>query len=147
MDAETDRNPELAARLKRLDADDVAQPPGFGYDAMLERHAARQARARRRARFASGTASALVLAFVGLGVWRFHDAGAARVAVDEAPPAAESGHTVQPRIVRADTYFAIATLEDHIASIDDALTVARVVAPRGAEVARLEKTRAELLDS
>ena len=48
--------------------------------------------------------------------------------------------------MRADTYFAVAALEDHIASIDDALNDARL---RGgtAEVARLERTRAELLDS
>jgi hypothetical protein len=52
----------------------------------------------------------------------------------------------QPRIVRADTYLAVAALEDHIASFDDALTEARL---RGgeAEVARLERTRDELLDS
>ena len=52
----------------------------------------------------------------------------------------------QPRIVRADTYLAVAALEDHIASVDDALNYARL---RGgtAEVARLERTRAELIDS
>jgi hypothetical protein len=49
--------------------------------------------------------------------------------------------------VRADTYLALAALEDHIASIDDALSDARVAGPRGAEVARLERTRADLLDS
>jgi hypothetical protein len=53
---------------------------------------------------------------------------------------------IQPRIVRADTYLAVAALEDHIASLDDALNVARA---RGgpADVARLERTRAELVTS
>jgi hypothetical protein len=48
--------------------------------------------------------------------------------------------------VRADTYLGVAALEDHIANFDDALTDARL---RGgtAEVARLERTRNELLDS
>ena len=49
--------------------------------------------------------------------------------------------------MRADTYLAIAALEDHIASIDEALNLARAYSPRGAEVERLERTRAELLDS
>ena len=53
----------------------------------------------------------------------------------------------EQRLVRADTYLALAAIEDHIASIDDALSDARVIAPGGAEVARLERTRAELLDS
>ena len=48
----------------------------------------------------------------------------------------------QPRIVRADTYFAVAALEDHIASIDDALNDARL-SGGAAEVARLERTRAD----
>jgi hypothetical protein len=48
--------------------------------------------------------------------------------------------------VRADTYLAVAALEDHIASLDDALNVARL-REDPAEVARLERTRAELLDS
>jgi hypothetical protein len=61
------------------------------------------------------------------------------------PATAEEPRT-QPRIVRADTYLAVAALEDHIASVDDALNYARV---RGgaADVARLERTRAELLAS
>jgi hypothetical protein len=54
---------------------------------------------------------------------------------------------MEPRIVRADTYLALAALEERIASVDDALSVARVYSPRGAEVARLERTRAELFDS
>ena len=48
--------------------------------------------------------------------------------------------------MRADTYLAVAALEDHIASLDDALNYARL---RGgtADVARLERTRAELINS
>jgi hypothetical protein len=52
----------------------------------------------------------------------------------------------QPRIVRANTYLAVAALEDHIASLDDALSVARARS-RPAEVARLERTRAVMIDS
>jgi hypothetical protein len=52
-----------------------------------------------------------------------------------------------PRIVRADTYLAVAALEDHIASVDDAINVARMYSPEGAEVARLERARNDLLDS
>ena len=48
--------------------------------------------------------------------------------------------------MRADTYLAVAALEDHIASVDDALNYARL---RGGtdDVARLERTRAELMNS
>ena len=62
------------------------------------------------------------------------------------PVSEDNSQTSQPRIVRADTYLAVAALEDHIATLDDALNVARL---RGgsAEVARLERTRAELFDS
>jgi len=38
-----------------------------------------------------------------------------------------------------------ADLEDHIARVDDAISAARAYAPQGAEVARLERTRNELL--
>lgn len=146
MEAEHGRDLELVARLERLDAGDAHEPLSFGYDAMLDRHATRQARARTRTRIARGTASALVIAFVGLSVWRFD--GDESPDSGRAPEVAAAERAVaQPRIVRADTYLAVATLEDHIASVDDALTVARLVAPRGVEVARLERTRAELLDS
>lgn len=141
-----DRPDELVGRLRRLDAVDRAAEPGFDYDGLLEKNAARQARARRRTGFARGTASALVLAMVAVSVWRVapHDAHEEmQVAVPEtieSPPP-------QQRLVRADTYLALAALEDHIATIDDALNDARLAAPRGAEVARLERTRAELMDS
>ena len=48
--------------------------------------------------------------------------------------------------MRADTYLAVAALEDHIANVDDALNYARL---RGgaADVARLERTRTELINS
>jgi hypothetical protein len=52
----------------------------------------------------------------------------------------------QSRIVRADSYLPVATLEDHLASVDDALNDARAQGGE-AEVARLERTRDELLDS
>ena len=90
---------------------------------------------------ARGTASALVVAMVLGSVWRFTGNETAEVmaAAPDAPaestPAAREAN--QPRLVRADTYLALAALEDHIATIDDALSDARLIAPRGAEVARL----------
>jgi hypothetical protein len=78
-------------------------------------------------------------------VWRFDQPLNGEAVVNE-PIAEESSQASQPRIVRADSYLAVAALEDHIATLDDALNVARL---RGgsAEVARLERTRAELFDS
>jgi hypothetical protein len=84
----------------------------------------------------------MVLAMVTLSVWR--------LAPNEEPlvVAAEPETSVsEPRLVRADTYLALAAIEDHIATIDDALNDARLMSPRGAEVARLERTRAELMNS
>jgi hypothetical protein len=139
---------ELASRLKRLEAASAGLTPGFDYEGMLERHASRKARSARRARFARGGAAALVLAVIGVSAWRLDrsdaiDAPAVTVAEDgmreSAPP--------EQRLVRADTWLALAAIEDHIASIDDALSDARMIAPRGVEVARLERTRAELVDS
>ena len=145
MDTENSHDGELIARLRRLEG--VSQPqPGFGYAALLDRHAAKTARARRRLAVARGTASALVVALVGASVWRF-----VVPAIQQPPTASMATSTVdapalQPRIVRADTYLAVAALEDHIASLDDALNIARL-REGPAEVARLERTRAELLDS
>ena len=145
MDTENPHDGELIARLRRLDG--VSQvPPGFDYAGLVDRHAAKTARARRRLVVARGTASALVVALVGASVWRFvvpaipQQPGASVAASSVEEPAA------QPRIVRADTYLAVVALEDHIASLDDALNVARL-REGPAEVARLERTRAELLDS
>jgi hypothetical protein len=138
----------LAARLRQLDANASGQTPGFSYDGMLERHAAKQALARRRQGAARGTASALVVALLAASVWRFEQGVPRDPAVTTAAATAIAVATAQPqpRIVRADTYLAVATLEDHIASLDDALTDARL---RGgpADVARLERTRTVLLDS
>jgi hypothetical protein len=136
---------DLAGRLRRLDAGVHTPAPAFDYQGMLDRHAARQAKTRRRAAVARGTASALVVLMVAVSVWRL-DGSPATVSPE---PAAEPVADPQPqqRLVRADTYLALAALEDHIATIDDALSDARLVAPDGNEVARLERTRAELLDS
>jgi hypothetical protein len=139
-----DDNGEIAASLRRLDASAAEAPSGFGYDALLARHGERQKRARHRLALARGTASALVVALVGASVWRFDQPPAIQVANVVTP--AEEAQVSQPRIVRADTYLAVAALEDHIASLDDALNVARL-RDRPAEVARLERTRAELFDS
>jgi hypothetical protein len=146
MDIEV-KDAELVARLKRLDLADAEEEVSFGYGALIDRHASRKRRERRRLAIARGTASALIIAMVGVSVWRFDQqpAGSQVEAIEEAAPAGDAPAS-QPRIVRADTYFAVAALEDHIASIDDALNDARL---RGgpAEVARLERTRALLVDS
>ncbi|HTU65974.1 MAG TPA: hypothetical protein VMF52_08490 [Steroidobacteraceae bacterium] len=137
---------ELAARLRRLTG--VAALPAdalpFDYDGLLARQDARVGRAQRNRRVARATAGALVIAFVAASVWRLEPREIAAPVVEA--PAADSA-VDQPRLVRADTYLAVAALEEHIARVDDALNVARVVSPHGAEVARLERARNELLDS
>lgn len=143
MDTEAIHN-DIAARLKRLEAS-ATPAVSFGYDALIDRHAARQVRAGRRLKVARGTASVLIVALVAASVWRFDQPLDGEAVVNE-PVAEENSQASQPRIVRADSYLAVAALEDHIATLDDALNVARL---RGgsAEVARLERTRAELFDS
>ena len=137
---------ELIARLRRLDAAAAEPAPGYDYHGLLARRDAREARARRGLVLARGAALALVVALVGASFWRLDDHRATpRVAHEDAVPA--RAQDAEPRIVRADTYLAVAALEDHIASLDDALNMARAYSPRGEEVARLERTRAELLDS
>jgi hypothetical protein len=144
---DTDMNDlDLIARLKRLDAGSAEPAPGFDYQGMLERREARNARARRRLVLARGAALGVVMALLGASFWRLEDHHPIEVPVADGS-AASAAHDGEPRIVRADTYLAVAALEDHIASIDDALNVARAYSPRGEEVARLERTRAELLDS
>ena len=145
MDSNDTRDAELAARLKRLDADAATMAPGFDYAGLLDRHATGIARSRRRLVLARGAAVALVVALVGASVWRLEQPG-----VDHGGSVVVAAPTwapaPQPRIVRADTYLAVAALEDHIANVDDALNYARL---RGgtADVARLERTRAELIHS
>ena len=134
---------DLVGRLRRLDAVTSIARPGYDYAGLLERQKARRSRVRRRAAIARGGASALVFAMVAVSIWRLSPPDEAK-AVVVAPVEAQAP---QQRLVRADTYLALAALEDHIATIDDALSAARVNAPRGADVARLERTRAELMDS
>jgi len=135
---------DLVARLKRLDA---ATAPNVGYDygMLIDRHADRQRRSRRRQAIARGTATALVVSMLGISLWRFEQSGGTPQAETDAAPVADA-QASQPRIVRADTYLAVAALEDHIASIDEALNDARL-GGGAAEVARLERTRAMLMDS
>ena len=142
---DTDINVELAARLKRLDAGSAAAVPGFDYQGMLERHAGRKVRARRRLVLARGAAITLLVALMGASFWRLDEHGGQQIVRDTPLPA--RAQDAAPRIVRADTYLALVTLEDHIAGLDDAINVARAYSPRGEEIARLERTRAELLDS
>lgn len=133
---------DLVARLKRLAAAPAAAP-GFDYDSMFGRRERQQVHARQRLQLARGAAGALVVALIGASLWRIED----RAEPEADPVVTQTRAPAQPRIVRADSYFAVAALEDHIASVDDALSVARAYSPSGAEVARLERTRAELLDS
>lgn len=138
------REGELIGRLRRLDASAREPRPPFDYQGLLGRHEAGKARARRRVAVARGMAGALVLAVVAVSAWRL-DPPEARMAV-AAPEIADEAQAPQQRLVRADDYLALAALEDHIANIDDAITVARLSEP-GADVERLERTRAELFDS
>ncbi|HET9862224.1 MAG TPA: hypothetical protein VFP37_02175 [Steroidobacteraceae bacterium] len=145
MDIEAN-DTELVARLRRLDTGTAGAAPGFDYHGLLERHAARQVRARRRRALARGSAVVLLGLIAGASIWR--------VGVDAVPQVVERHETPPlpatdpgPSLVRADTYLAVATLEDHIASVDEALNLARAYAPHTPEVQRLERTRAELLDS
>jgi hypothetical protein len=146
MDTEDIRDQQLVARLKRLDASAEVAAPRFDYDRLLERHAERSASTRRRRVAARGAAVALLLALVGASLWRLDERDVGPMTVLTPPAQTADEPPAQQRIVRADTYFAVAALEDHIASVDDALNYARV---RGgaADVARLERTRAELLAS
>ena len=137
---------ELVARLKRLDASAAPAELNFGYEVLVGRHAAKQASARRRLSYARGTASALVVALVAASVWRFDQLPNLDQGEVSAPVAEDIAKAAQPRIVRADTWLAVAALEDHIASLDEALNLARQSGGT-AEVARLERTRAELFDS
>ena len=146
MDIEMNRDEEIVARLKRLESSGTMAEPAFDYDAMLDRHATKQRRTRRRDALARGTASALVIAMIAASVWRV-DHRPAVDAVSAAAPLHEiSVPRSEPRIVRADTFLARAALEDHIAALDEALNVARSNS-RSREVAQLERARAELLDS
>jgi hypothetical protein len=137
---------DIATRLKRLDAGTAAVAPGFDYDTLLDRHARAQSRSRRRLAWARGSAAALVLVLVGATAWRLeqgNDLSEVEVAVAATP---SRDTTAEPRIVRADSWLAVAALEDHIATLDDALNYARLEGG-SAEVARLERTRAELFAS
>jgi hypothetical protein len=138
---------EISARLRKLDG---AVTPGFDYDGLLERHATKKARAARRlegVRLSSGLVAVAVISAV---LWRLTPQPGQTIQLVSAPVATEEehrGYADEPSLVRADSYLAVAALEDHIASIDDELNEARLRSPRGVEVARLERTRADLVDS
>jgi hypothetical protein len=135
----------MRARLRRLDADAGAVTAPFDYDGLMARHATRTRRARRRRQLARATAGALVVAVIAASAWRLGPTQVTPAITDEG--AARRAPAPEPRIVRADTYLALAALEDHIARVDDAISAARMYSPQGAEVARLERARNELLDS
>lgn len=144
---EVSHDNDLATRLRRLDAGATGSAPPFGYDDLVERQGIRANRARRRRNVTRATAGVLVIAMIGASVWRLEPRDVGGPVSDEPPAVAAVSEPAEPRLVRADTYLAVAALEDHIARVDDALNVARLYSPRGAEVARLERTRSELLDS
>lgn len=138
---------EIAARLRKLEG---AVTPGFDYDGLLERHALKKARAARRLEHVRLSAAAVAVAVISAVLWRLAPEQAQTTQLASAPVVAaeeDSGYADEPSLVRADSYLAVAALEDHIASIDDALNEARLRSPRGVEVARLERTRADLVDS
>jgi hypothetical protein len=144
---------ELVSRLRRLANAGAGPGPCFDYQGMLERHGLRKARSRRRAVVARSVAGALVVAMLGVSAWHLgrpvdRAEGESSVqGLTASRPASQPRQFPEQRMVRADTWLALAAIEEHIASIDDALSDARVNAPHGVDVARLERTRAELLDS
>jgi len=146
MDSDNPHDHELMSRLRRLDASAAAATPAFDYDGLLARHARRQAGARRRQVLARGAAAAMLVVLTGASLWRLGEPSAGATMADAGAMIAPDEALPEPRIVRADTYLAVAALEDHLASLDDALNYARVSAGP-ADVARLERTRAELLTS
>ena len=94
---------------------------------------------------------AVMLALIGASLWRLEQGGEpaevrATVTAETAAGTAPLTAPAEPRLVRADSWLAVAVLEDHIASLDDALNYARI-SGGPAEVARLERTRAELFAS
>src|SRR6186713_2180270 len=101
---------DLVARLKRLDAAAAPSDVDFDYEALIDRHASRQRRGRRRQAIARGTATALVVSMLGISLWRFErEPGGVTQAEPHAAPVMDA-QSSQPRIVRADTYFAVAAL-------------------------------------
>ena len=144
MDTEMTNDTAIAARLRRLGASSGEAAVPFNYDGLMDRHATRATRSRRRHRMARATAAALVIALAGASLWRLEPIQSRpvlAVAAEAEPPA-----NPQPRLVRAGSYLAVAALEDHIARVDDALNDARLLGGSD-EVTRLERTRAELINS
>jgi hypothetical protein len=144
MDTDSTNDNAVAVRLRRLDASTGEAAAPFSYDGLMDRHAMRDVRLRRRHRVARATAAALVIALVGTSAWRLEPPKSRAVVAVAAE--VEPAVNPQPRIVRAGSYLAVAALEDHIARLDDALNDARV----GGDVegaARLESARAELMNS
>jgi hypothetical protein len=142
-----DADPQLAARLRRLE---VTATPAFDYEGLVARHEIKRARGVRRLEQLRVACGVVAIAVISASLWRLSPGqNITAVALHETAPQTESARRedFEPSLVRADTYLAVAALEDHIASIDDALNEARLTAPRGVEVARLERTRAELVDS
>ncbi len=132
---------------KRLSELDLPAMPTFGYDEMLQRHERRLRRSATRLRATRYAASGLVVALIGVSAWRLWHADAPPPPLAAAAPPSIEPAALEPSIVRADTYLAVAALEEHIAGLDEALNLARLRSPHGVEVARLESTRAELVDS
>src|SRR5687768_375533 len=118
MDTDHTPDAELIARLRQLDASAPLGGVGFGYETLIDRHVARLKRARRRHAIARGTAGALVIALIGASVWRIEQPAGTPQAAVITPETEDSTRAPQPRIVRADTYLAVAALEEHIASLD-----------------------------
>ena len=84
---------------------------------------------------------ALVIALVGASVWRL-DQDEVIAPVAAATPEAFVNADAQPRIVRADTYFAVAALEDHIAQRRRRAQRARASTRRAATRSRGSSARA-----
>src|SRR5690349_19339273 len=93
---------DLIAKLNRLDASAPPAVIGFGYETLVDRHAAKVSRARRKLAITRGAAGVLVTVLVAASVWRFDQPldvqQSANTMTEESEP------STQPRIVRADNW-------------------------------------------
>lgn len=129
----------------------------YDYDEFERRVALRATRARRRLRGLQGLAAGVVLACGGLLGWSLRDGGEAIdapiVAVGSAPADALLGQADLQAVsatewrVEGGTAFAAAALEDRIAQLDDAMSIATIEGAPLNQIHVLDAERARLVDS
>lgn len=153
-----DEDPRLAPLLRRLRELPAELRPPFDWIEFRERaREPRRAIARINWRHAAAAAT-LASVIIAVAVWtRVIDPGAApRLAESPAgaqwhQPDVAAGWLASlpdaPAIVRVDTRFAVADLEDSIAWMDELITIERAGAAQPARVKALQRERSRLVDS